>query len=150
MQPPARHGFGGGIPMPPGSPSAFTTDFLNIFLFRNSATAVAGFLFISRPPAKLLKYFLETLASFRPARLPAPLTRNRARETHRPIKTQTRIAHSILFVCLFVVCFTAPRPVVLCWTSRSGGVRFPASGRPKPIPRGMDGAREPLSWAQFG
>ena len=55
-----------------------------------------------------------------------------------------------LFVCLLCMCFTAPRPVVLCWTSRSGGVRFPASGRPEPIPRGMDGAREPLSWAQFG
>ena len=61
-----------------------------------------------------------------------------------------RAAWAHLFVCLFVVCFTAPRPVVLCWTSRSGGVRFPASGRPEPIPRGMDGAREPLSWAQFG
>ena len=59
-------------------------------------------------------------------------------------------AFAFLFVCLFVVCFTAPRPVVLCRTSRSGGVRFPASGRPEPIPRGMDGAREPLSWAQFG
>ena len=64
-------------------PACVTTDFLNIFLFRNSAAAVAGFLFISRPPAKLLKYFSETLASFRPACLPAPLTRNRARETHR-------------------------------------------------------------------
>ena len=55
-----------------------------------------------------------------------------------------------LFVCLFVESFTAPRPVVLCRTSRSGGVRFPVSGRPEPLPHGMDGAREPLSWAQFG
>ena len=89
-----------------------TTDFLNIFLFRNSAAAVAGFLLVSRPPAKLLKCFIETLASFRPARLPAPLTRNRARETHRPIKTQTRNAHSIWNAarCLFVgAVFGGPR-----------------------------------------
>ena len=39
-----------------------------------------------------------------------------------------------LFVCLFVEVFTAPRPVVLCRTSRSGGVHFPVSGQPEPLP----------------
>ena len=54
------------------------------------------------------------------------------------------------FFCLFVAVFTAPRPAVLWRTSGSGGVHFPVSGQPKPLPHGMGGAQEPLSWAQFG
>ena len=45
-----------------------------------------------------------------------------------------------LFVCLFVAVFDAPRPVVLCRTSKPGGA-LPVGY----LARRLDGAREPLS-----
>ena len=108
-----------------------TTDFLNIFLFRNSAAAVAGFLFISRPPAKLLKYFLETLASFRPARLPASPIWQRAAlimsALNRPIKTQTRNAHSGMprAVCLWGRCLGGRG--ISNRAAQAPGIRVPVS-----------------------